>query len=213
MSIGWITATATSAACWTRDGLTTAWLSSSLRISAAEQVAFVRRLVRQELPVSRSATERTMAIMPVKVVDGWRISGKTGTGSRRLADGTNDRERQVGWFVGWATRDGRTLVFARLLEDDKSEQVRAGWRARDSLFADWPTLMAQAQRAGARRRVRRPHARHRWSVSITSRSPFAICRPRWTPTAASASRSSPAGFMRTASPTRTSSFRMAQASS
>ncbi len=47
--------------------------------------------------------------------------------------------------VGWATRDGRTLVFARLLEDDKPEQVRAGWRARDTLFADWPSLMVQAQ--------------------------------------------------------------------
>jgi beta-lactamase class D len=127
------------------DGLTTAWLSSSLRISATEEVAFVRRLVRQELPVSRAATERTMAIMPSKIVDGWTISGKTGTGSRRLADGTNDRDRQVGWFVGWATRDGRMLVFARLLEDDKPEKVRGGWRARDTLFADWPALMAKAQ--------------------------------------------------------------------
>lgn len=126
------------------DGLTTAWLSSSLRISATEQVAFIRRLVRQEVKVSPSAIERTMAIMPSREVDGWRISGKTGTGLRRNADGTNDRNRQVGWFVGWATRDGRTLVFARLVEDEKPEQVRGGWRARDTLFADWPTLMAQA---------------------------------------------------------------------
>jgi beta-lactamase class D len=124
------------------DGLTTAWLSSSLRISTAEQVAFVRRLVRHELPVSRFATERTMGIMPEKLVDGWHISGKTGTGSRRLADGANDRNRQVGWFVGWATHGERTLVFARLIEDDQPERVRAGWRARDALFADWPTLVA-----------------------------------------------------------------------
>jgi beta-lactamase class D len=126
------------------DGLTTAWLSTSLRISAAEQVAFMRRLVRQELKVSPSATERTMAIMPSVQIDGWHISGKTGTGSRRNADGTNDRNRQVGWFVGWATRGGRTLVFARLIEDDGPEKVRGGWRARDTLFADWPALMAQA---------------------------------------------------------------------
>jgi beta-lactamase class D len=129
------------------DGLTTAWLSTSLRISASEQVAFLRRLVRRELPVSRSATARTMAIMSSKDVDGWRISGKTGTGLRRLDDGTNDRARQVGWFVGWATRNGRTLVFARLIEDDQTESVRAGWRARDTLFADWATLMAQATAA------------------------------------------------------------------
>jgi beta-lactamase class D len=126
------------------DGLTTAWLSSSLRISATEEVAFIRRLVRRELKVSPAATERTMAIMTSRIVDGWTISGKTGTGARRLADGANDRNRQVGWFVGWATRGERTLVFARLIEDDKTESVRAGWRARDALFADWPALMAQA---------------------------------------------------------------------
>jgi beta-lactamase class D/catechol 2,3-dioxygenase-like lactoylglutathione lyase family enzyme len=124
------------------NGLTNAWLGTSLRISATEQVAFIRRLIRRELPVSRSATARTMGIMPEKIVDGWRIKGKTGTGSRRLADGTNDRSRQVGWFVGWATHGERTLVFARLIEDEQTERVRAGWRARDTLFADWPALMA-----------------------------------------------------------------------
>jgi beta-lactamase class D len=130
------------------DGLTNAWLSSSLRISASEEAAFIRRMVRRELPVSRSAIERTMAIMPTKVVDGWRISGKTGTGSRRMADGTNDRNRQVGWFVGWAERDGKTVVFARLIEDEGPEKVRAGWRARDSLFDDWPALMTRASSGG-----------------------------------------------------------------
>jgi beta-lactamase class D len=130
------------------DGLTTAWLSTSLRISPSEQVAFLRRLVLRQLPVSRPATARTMAIMTTMIVDGWRISGKTGTGYRRLDDGTYDRDRQVGWFVGWARRSGRTLVFARLIEDEdedaRPQRVRAGWRARDTLFADWPTLMAQA---------------------------------------------------------------------
>jgi beta-lactamase class D len=124
-------------------GLTTAWLSSSLRISAVEQVAFVRRMIRHELPVSRSAVDRTMAIMPMAAAGGWNISGKTGTGFHRRPDGTNDSDRQVGWFVGWAKRDGRTLVFARVIEDEgRSEGVRAGLRARDMLLAEWPTLVA-----------------------------------------------------------------------
>jgi beta-lactamase class D len=123
-------------------GLTTAWLSSSLRISAVEQVAFMRRMIRHELPVSRSATDRTMAIMPMASAGGWSVSGKTGTGFHRRPDGTNDSDRQVGWFVGWAQRDGRTVVFARVIEDDgRTEGVRAGLRARDMLLADWPTLV------------------------------------------------------------------------
>jgi beta-lactamase class D len=122
-------------------GLTTAWLSSSLRISAVEQVAFVRRMIRRELPVSRSAIDRTMAIMPMASSGGWTISGKTGTGFHRRPDGTNDPDRQVGWFVGWGQREGRTLVFARVIEDERSEAVRAGLRARDMLLADWPALV------------------------------------------------------------------------
>ena len=121
-------------------GLTAAWLSSSLRISAVEQTTFVRRLIRRELPVSPSAIDWTMAIMPVAMSGGWRISGKTGTGFQRRADGTSDSDRQVGWFVGWAQRKGRTLVFARVIEDQRREDVRAGLRARDALVADWPAL-------------------------------------------------------------------------
>jgi beta-lactamase class D len=124
------------------NGLTAAWLSSSLRISATEQVEFLRRLVRRQLPVSGSAIDRTIAIMPLASTGGWQIRGKTGTGFHRRADGTNDEDRQVGWFVGWATREGRTLVFARLVEDDRRERVRAGLRARDALLSDWPTLIA-----------------------------------------------------------------------
>jgi beta-lactamase class D len=124
-------------------GLTTAWLSSTLRISAVEQVSFVRRMVQRQLPVSRDAIDRTMAIMPMQESGGWRISGKTGTGFQRRPDGTNDPDRQVGWFVGWARRDGRVLVFARLIEDERREDSRAGLRARDTLAADWPGLLAQ----------------------------------------------------------------------
>jgi len=123
------------------DGLTTAWLSSSLRISATEQVEFVRRMIRTQLPVSRTAIDRTMALMPVAVTGGWRVSGKTGTGFERRADGRNDPERQVGWFVGWATHEGRTVVFVRLLEDQQPERVNAGLRARDALLGDWPALV------------------------------------------------------------------------
>lgn len=125
------------------NGLTTAWLSSSLRISAVEQVDFLRKLIRRQLPISRAAVDRTMAIMPAAVTAGWRVSGKTGTGFQRRADGTNDQDRQVGWFVGWATHEGKTVVFARLLEDKQPERVSAGLRARDALLGDWASLMTQ----------------------------------------------------------------------
>jgi beta-lactamase class D len=88
--------------------------------------------------------------MPLASTGGWHIRGKTGTGFHRRADGTSDQDRPVGWFVGWATREGRTLVFARLLEDDRQERVRAGLRARDALLADWAALMTATPSSACR---------------------------------------------------------------
>ena len=126
------------------NGVTNAWLSSSLQITPTEQVAMVRRLVRRELPFSPQAIDLTMSIVPTfPLANAWTVWGKTGTGSQRRPDGTNDRDRQFGWFVGWARQGPRTVVFARLLEDDGPEPVSAGLRARDSMLADLPVLLRQ----------------------------------------------------------------------
>ncbi|MFN8060352.1 MAG: class D beta-lactamase, partial [Vicinamibacterales bacterium] len=95
----------------TTNGLTRAWLSSSLQISPAEQVTMLRRLVRHELPFSTRAHDLTMATMPSFAADDWTVFGKTGTGNVPRADGTLDDDRAFGWFVGWARRGDRTVVF------------------------------------------------------------------------------------------------------
>lgn len=118
------------------NGLTRAWLSSSLQISAAEEVAFLRRLVGGALPVSEAAVRNTAAIMDHGMKDGWHVYGKTGAGLRQEADGTPVRGQPFGWFVGWAERDGRTVVFARLIQDSERQGSPPGFRARDGLFAD-----------------------------------------------------------------------------
>ena len=117
------------------DGLTRAWLGSSLAISPAEQVAFLRRLVARDLPVSKAAMEDTVAILDHGTgAGGWQVHGKTGATAPRLADGTADRDHPIGWFVGWADRDARTLVFARLVQESAPPEVPPGFRARDSVL-------------------------------------------------------------------------------
>ena len=61
--------------------------------------------------------------------DGWRVYGKTGTGSPG-SDGSYDRDHAYGWFVGWAEKGERKLVFARLIQDGRpdAERGRAGTR-------------------------------------------------------------------------------------
>jgi beta-lactamase class D len=130
------------------NGLTQAWLSSSLQISPGEQIQFLRMLLLRDLPFSAEAVEKTIASMPVFAAGGgWTVRGVAATGFQRMPDGTRNRNRQFGWFVGWADRAASRVVFVRLVEDEGAERVPAGIRARDTLLAEFPGL---APREGAR---------------------------------------------------------------
>lgn len=130
----------------TDDGLTRSWLSSSLAISPEEQVDFIGRLVRSELPVSAHAQEMTRRILFVQGLQGgWKLYGKTGSGVRLLPDGMRDEDRQIGWFVGWARNsDGRTVLFAHLIEDEDDNPAPAGRRARDAAIVKVQRLLGVA---------------------------------------------------------------------
>jgi beta-lactamase class D len=124
------------------DGLAEAWLSSSLKISPLEQVSFLEKVVNRQLPVRAKAYDMTSRITEIAVLpNGWDVHGKTGSGTPKKADGTDDEDHGYGWFVGWAMKDGRTVVFARLIQDDKKEPVRAGLRARADFLAAAPALL------------------------------------------------------------------------
>ncbi len=123
------------------DGLTEAWLSSSLQISPAEEVGFVRKMLLGNLPVSKAAISATMMIVPAwTLADGLVVHGKTGTGFARAADGSLDRVHGIGWFVGWAEQGGQRFVFARLIR--QGSLGGAGFVSRDTLKADLPALLA-----------------------------------------------------------------------
>lgn len=122
------------------DGVRQAWLSSSLKISPREQIAFLEKVVGRRLPISVHAYEMTSRITASGVLpNGWEIHGKAGTGSPLTADGSEDKHA-YGWFVGWAMKEGRTLVFARLIQDEKEEPTRAGLRAREVFLAEAPSI-------------------------------------------------------------------------
>jgi beta-lactamase class D len=124
------------------NGLTRSWLSSSLRISPLEQVDFLTKFVGRKLPVSAHAYEMTEAILTeYELPDGWTVRGKTGAGFPVKADGTPDRQRPIGWYVGWAKKDGRAVVFARLKENSEPQKMSPGFGTRDELLNDLPSLL------------------------------------------------------------------------
>lgn len=114
------------------DGLTLSWIGSTLRISTPEQVAFLSKLVNRRLGVSHHAyamTEKLTKFGPVS--GGWQVHGKTGA------------SRGWGWYIGWASKAGRTIVFARLIQKDDAQpkDVPIGLLTRDGFIADFRQLI------------------------------------------------------------------------
>ncbi|MER8439157.1 class D beta-lactamase [Mesorhizobium sp. M1312] len=123
------------------DGLTRSWVNSSLKISPVEQVDFLRRLLDRKLPVSDKAYAMTEAILPTFQAGGWTVQGKTGT--TRLGNDADKVKRSLGWFVGWAQKDGRKIVFARLVVDTKRSDTPKGPKMRAMFLKELPNLIKQ----------------------------------------------------------------------
>lgn len=91
------------------------WLEGDLRISAVEQVEFLRRLHDRALPLSDRTYDIARRVMLRDRSDGWALYAKTGW--------TAGGSKSLGWFVGWAERerDPRPVYFALnldMLRDD-----------------------------------------------------------------------------------------------
>ena len=129
------------------NALERAWISSSLKIAPVEQLTFLRSLINRRLPVNDRAVDMTLEIVETQATEGgWRVSGKTGSAYPRRKDGSFDRAGGWGWYVGWARKADRTVVFARLDQDERRETGSAGVRARDAFLSGWPKLAAAAVR-------------------------------------------------------------------
>lgn len=123
------------------NGLERAWIASSLQVSPREQVAFLRALVMDALPISSQAMRNARAIVESRQIGDWIIYGKTGAAYPRRADRSFDYARGWGWFVGWARSDARTLVFARLTQSSERTEGSPGNLTRDALLKEWADLV------------------------------------------------------------------------
>jgi beta-lactamase class D len=115
------------------DTLVDSWISNSLKISPEEQIQFIEALLDSTLPVSIDAHRFTRNIMFLENLDnGWKLYGKTGSGTQRNVDGVKDSNRQIGWFVGWVEKDGRRIIFTQFIADDEKSDTYASFRAKAS---------------------------------------------------------------------------------
>lgn len=121
------------------NGLSMSWVGSSLAISPAEQIGFLRKVVNRQLQLSPQAYAKTARIMSRETLpNGWEVYGKTGTASYILPNGQDDDSHQYGWYVGWASKGGRTIVFARLVLHERQGDDHAGPRVKRAFLKELP---------------------------------------------------------------------------
>ena len=101
------------------NGLNYAWLSSSLKVSAREQLNFLTAMFSNELPVSNQAVVNTKKNMYLgKLENGADYYGKTGSGRHgRNERETNPSTLRDGWFVGFIEKGAQHYIFVSNLTD------------------------------------------------------------------------------------------------
>ena len=102
------------------------WLDGTLRISADEQVEFLKQLYRDDLPFSKRSLETVRQIMLIEEDELHRLRGKTGSG---IAG-----DQYIGWFVGYEERNGDVYFFALNIKSSSPEA--SGSKARGDRSAD-----------------------------------------------------------------------------
>ncbi|MBI4915501.1 MAG: class D beta-lactamase [Acidobacteria bacterium] len=85
-------------------GIDRFWLDGALRISALEQIDFLRKLYRNSLPFPVEHQRLVKDVMIVEAGPDWILRAKTGWGARMTP--------QVGWWVGWVERADGAVFFA-----------------------------------------------------------------------------------------------------
>lgn len=98
--------------------VTTFWLEGDLRISAMEQIEFLKKVYRRELPFSSASFDTLKRIMIVERTPAYTLRAKTGWAQRVSP--------QIGWYVGYVERNDGVWFFALNMVITKPQEAR--WR-------------------------------------------------------------------------------------
>lgn len=101
----------------TSGGIDRFWLGSSLQISADEQVRFLQRFYKGELPISKRSTDIVKDILVLEETPAYKLSGKTGGGPA-------GNGKTLGWFVGYVEHAGNVCFFALNIDGPSFAAIR-----------------------------------------------------------------------------------------
>ncbi|HAH23133.1 MAG TPA: class D beta-lactamase [Prolixibacteraceae bacterium] len=96
------------------------WLAGSFRISANQQIDFLRKFYNYELQVSKRSIDIVKDIIILEQSKKYKLSGKTGGGMLTDTD-------YIMWLVGYIEKDNKTYFYAMNFKSndfDKTKQAR-----------------------------------------------------------------------------------------
>ncbi len=100
------------------SGIDSFWLNGSLKISAREQVEFLRKFYSGRIDVSGHSIESVKSILVQEAKDEYTLSYKTGAGS--LDDGGHSA---LGWLVGYVEKQDNVYYFSMNIEGKTFDDV------------------------------------------------------------------------------------------
>jgi beta-lactamase class D len=80
------------------------WLEGNSRISQFQQIDFLQRLYKSQLPISERTEKIIKRVMIAEETPAYKISGKTGWATQEGND--------IGWWVGYVETKGNVFFFA-----------------------------------------------------------------------------------------------------
>ena len=93
------------------------WLQGPLQITPKEQIQFLQRLVRGNLPFSQRTMDLVKDIMVREQTPDYTLRGKTGS--------LGSTKPEVGWFVGYLEQNKNVYFFATTIDMLKPEDAPA----------------------------------------------------------------------------------------
>ena len=102
------------------------WLDNSLKISAEEQVEFLKTFYNYKLPFSKRSIDLVKQIIPVEKVNGSVMKFKTGVG-------TKEDETYIGWIVGYFEEEKNVYFYAFNIDAKTIDEVK---KLRDIIFRE-----------------------------------------------------------------------------
>jgi len=110
-------------------GIDRFWLDGELRISPLEQIQFLLKFYKNELPISQKNSDIVKDIIIIEKTDSTILRAKTGWGARF--------DKQVGWYVGYFEYEDNIYFFANNIDIEKDEDANARYLITKQILSEF----------------------------------------------------------------------------